>query len=302
MVQPSIRSPLTLSENVVLESCIAVRRIIDRYRNELSIDISHLVAGLEELNLYRCLDTGLRFFGPEQVAGDEEFYRQLQHFDWYYMPWKWEHRTAASYLDSGEMHVLEVGCGRGDFVEIVGRGDGVTATGLEMNGAAVQEGRDRGVDIRLESVEEHAAAHAGEYDLVCSFQVLEHVANVRSFLDAQVACLRPGGRLIISVPNNDSFLRYDENILNIPPHHMGWWDESSLRSLERLLPLRMEKVHLEPLQPYHRTYFTHVMSRHMALHYRVPRRIASRLVPWGRWALPKRLKAFTIQAVYQRVA
>jgi SAM-dependent methyltransferase len=299
MVQNAIRSPLTHSQNVILESSIDAPWIVERYRSQFGMDVDRLVGSFGSIQLFRCLDTGLRFFAPARASGDDEFYGQLQEFDWYYMPWKWEHQQAALHIHTG-MKVLEVGCGRGDFLSAI-QPQGAIATGLELNGSAVREGVAQGRDVRLESVESHAAAHAGEYDLVCSFQVLEHIPDVRSFLEAQIACLRPGGKLIVSVPNNDSFLGLGENILNIPPHHMGLWNEASLRSLTRLFPLRLHKVYLEPLQHYHEEYFANVITRHFRRRYYVPRTVTSRLLPWLRWALPKRLKAFTIQVVYERV-
>jgi 2-polyprenyl-3-methyl-5-hydroxy-6-metoxy-1,4-benzoquinol methylase len=197
------------------------------------------------------------------------------------------------------MKVLEVGCGRGDFLSAI-QSSGAIATGLELNGTAAREGRERGRDIRLEHIEVHASGHAAEYDVVCSFQVLEHIPNVRSFLEAQIACLRPRGRLIISVPNNDSFLLAD-NLLNIPPHHMGLWTEASLRSLTRLFPLKVRTVYLEPLQPFHFDQFAEMTVARFRRYF-IPRRVTFHLLPWLRWIFPRRLKAYTIQVVYEKLA
>jgi SAM-dependent methyltransferase len=92
------------------------------------------------------------------------------------------------------------------------------------------------------------------FDAICSFQVLEHVSNPREFLDGMIGVLRPGGTIILSVPNAAVMRKIDpdnQDLLNQPPHHMGHWDEDALRALERLLPLKVRSVHREPLASYH---------------------------------------------------
>lgn len=67
----------------------------------------------------------------------------------------------------------------------------------------------------------HAAAHAGAYDVVCSFQVREHGANPAGFLTACMACLKPDGTRILSTPNASSFVDLPVNCaLNLPLHRV----------------------------------------------------------------------------------
>ena len=47
---------------------------------------------------------------PPTLRGQSTFYEALQRYPWYYVPWKWEHEIAKSYLKDGDQ-VLEVGCG-----------------------------------------------------------------------------------------------------------------------------------------------------------------------------------------------
>ena len=69
-----------------------------------------------------------------------------------------------------------------------------------------------------------------------------------------IRLLKPGGRLLLSVPNASVMRIIDPHnrfLLNQPPHHMGHWDEDVFRSLEDLLPLNLISVHREPLASYH---------------------------------------------------
>jgi SAM-dependent methyltransferase len=89
------------------------------------------------------------------------------------------------------------------------------------------------------------------FDAVCSFQTLEHVPNPRGFLSTASAMLRPGGKLLLGIPNGDSFLKYQFNILDMPPHHLTRWGLRVISYLPNLFPLSIEHVKEEPLAHYH---------------------------------------------------
>jgi SAM-dependent methyltransferase len=80
--------------------------------------------------------------------------------------------------------------------------------------------------------------------VVCSFQVLEHIYDVKSFLEASLHVLKPKGKLIIGVPNNEPyFLGYDKYAtLNLPPHHMGLWNKSVFEKVAPLFNLKIIDV------------------------------------------------------------
>lgn len=204
--------------------------------------------GLEEVEAYRCESCGFEFF-PPHLAGSDHLYEQLQQFAWYYMPVKWEHDVALADISTAA-RVLEVGCATGAFVERLSR-MGIDASGIELNQAAVAEGRALGRRIAHESLTDVVAREPASYDVVCSFQVLEHVPDPRAFLEASARLLRPGGRLIFCVPHADSFLRREFNPLDMPPHHVSRWTKSTIRGLQDLLGLSLERVVEEPLAPYH---------------------------------------------------
>ena len=252
-----IASPVVEGRNALLVSKIDFGSIARQYRHRYGVDVyAHLespapiVAGL-----YRCSATGYEFFHPPRLAGLSSFYEEMQKFPWYYVPWKWEHEIAKSFLKDGD-RVLEVGCGVGFFLKRISEDMRVSCTGLEFNAKA----RSAGVfdNIFGESIQDYAAHNPEGADMVCTFQVLEHVYDVEAFLTACCAALAPGGLLVISVPNNDSNIQYDKrNVLNMPPHHMGLWRAGSLASLVNHFPLVLEGIYTEPLSdssiPWHTT-------------------------------------------------
>ena len=115
-----------------------------------------------------------------------------------------------------------------------------------------------------QTIQEFAKKNSQKFDVVCSFQVLEHVADVKNFISSSLAVLRPGGRMIISVPNNDAeLIKQNDFILNLPPHHMGLWDLNSLIKLQHFFALRVESIHLEPLQAYHVAFMARLVNRNI---------------------------------------
>ena len=103
---------------------------------------------------------------------------------------------------------LDVGCGAGLLAEPLARlGGQVTAIDAAPGLIAAAELHARGqeleIDYRVAAVEELG----GEFDLVTSMEVIEHVADPQAFVAALSARLAPGGLLILSTPNRTAWSR-----------------------------------------------------------------------------------------------
>lgn len=221
------------------------------FQKDVSIDVSYLIDTTDKISVYECLDTGYRFFYPYQVAGDSDFYEKLELIPWYYVEWKWDYEIAASFIQE-HAKVLDIGCGEGKFLDFLKSKHNCDCTGLELNPKAVKIAQDKGLNVLNELIETHAEAHEGAYDVVMFYQVLEHISQIDDFFAAAVKALKPGGTLILAVPNNDPYLvKYSVySLFNLPPHHMGWWNEQSLTALERFYPIQLTNVVKEPLLHY----------------------------------------------------
>jgi 2-polyprenyl-3-methyl-5-hydroxy-6-metoxy-1,4-benzoquinol methylase len=101
-------------------------------------------------------------------------------------------------------------------------------------------------------LEDHAIENENKYDVVCSFQVLEHIANPRSYLINSLKVLKDGGKLIIAVPNNNPYIfKHDIlHTLNLPPHHAGLWNKESFENIPKFFPLELVAAIIEPLSEY----------------------------------------------------
>ena len=99
--------------------------------------------------------------------------------------------------------VVDVGCGGGILTESMAR-SGATVTGIDMGKAALDVARlhalESGVAVeyRHQSAEALAAEQPGRYDLVTCMEMLEHVPDPASVINACAVLVKPGGRVVFS--------------------------------------------------------------------------------------------------------
>ena len=51
------------------------------------------------------------------------------------------------------------------------------------------------------TIQDHAAANKEKYDVVVSFEVIEHVTEKEDFVKHCVECVKPGGSILMTTPN-----------------------------------------------------------------------------------------------------
>lgn len=139
--------------------------------------------------------------------------------------------------------VLDIGCATGRFLSLMQR-KGWQVAGVEMNSAAAQRARNAlGADIHSGAFST-ASFVDGTFDVVTMFHVLEHLPDPLLTLQRINSLLRPGGFVVILVPNANNLefwlLRgLDPNPVDIP-RHLYHFSPKTLRHLvakAELLPI-----------------------------------------------------------------
>ena len=102
--------------------------------------------------------------------------------------------------------VLDVGCGGGILAESMAR-LGAHVKGIDMGKAPLSVAKlhamEAEVDVSYQQipVEELAEQETGSYDVVCCMEMLEHVPDPSSIIQACATLLKPGGALFMSTIN-----------------------------------------------------------------------------------------------------
>ncbi|MGH9665809.1 MAG: methyltransferase domain-containing protein, partial [Bryobacteraceae bacterium] len=112
-------------------------------------------------------------------------------------------RLRAKGIGGPHMPVLDLGCGRGEWLEVLSE-NGLTASGVESNAAFVEECRTRGFVVHQgDAIRFLQEALPESQGAITGFHIIEHLqfAELLMLLDEAVRVLKPGGILMLETPN-----------------------------------------------------------------------------------------------------
>lgn len=136
--------------------------------------------------------------------------------------------------------VLDVGCGTGSLAVLLRDRLGVEVVGVEPHEERARRANERGIRTVTGVFSEALVAAHGQFDVVVVADVLEHLSDPAALLRALRAALRPGGRVLASVPNvahwsvrrNLLLGRFDYEQWGImDATHLRWFTSDSVRRL-----------------------------------------------------------------------
>ncbi len=111
---------------------------------------------------------------------------------------RWRRRQIERYAGPGR--ILDIGCGRGLFLALM-REHGWTVSGVEFSReTAAYASEVHGIDVKTGDAAEWGFDDHS-FDVITITHVLEHVQNPSGVLSECGRLLRPGGLLVIAVPN-----------------------------------------------------------------------------------------------------
>lgn len=134
---------------------------------------------------------------------------------------------------SGKGSILDVGCGRGDFLALMAE-RGWASTGLELDKRILQGRKINGLDLRFGRLEDTKFPETN-FNAITFWHVFEHLRDPLWALKECRRILKPGGLLVVAVPNARSLqarLSGRHWFHLDPPYHMYHY---SLGNLGRLL-------------------------------------------------------------------
>lgn len=99
--------------------------------------------------------------------------------------------------------LMDIGAGTGHFLNAASNA-GINALGLEPDQDARNFAR-RNFDVAIHDISDLYKQPKASRDVITMWHVLEHVYNLKADINEIVNILRPNGKLIIAVPNMNSF-------------------------------------------------------------------------------------------------
>lgn len=125
--------------------------------------------------------------------------------------------------------ILYIGCGNGAFLSFM-KSIGWQTYGVEISSKAVEIARNNGHEV-LEGVLNHANYPSDFFDSITLNNVLEHIAEPTELLKEIYRILKPGGEIIVCVPNfaahsSRLFKQYWSGLL--VPEHLQHFNQKSL--------------------------------------------------------------------------
>lgn len=199
--------------------------------------------------MFSCPCCHLDIFYP-QIIGTPDFYTEAYQLTkkktkdiFTYSVDKWEFGEALKDLHKAN-NILEIGCGPGYFLKKAKKR--VTKVfGTEYNMQAAKMAQRNGINILSDK---ELLKLKGTIDTIFVFHILEHTNNPVNFIKKIAPSLKPGGRISISLPNQDGPIKYIKPcITNMPPHHATRWKATTMQVLAEKLGFKIEKIAFEPL-------------------------------------------------------
>ena len=133
--------------------------------------------------------------------------------------------------------VLEIGCGTGHNLEMLGRFGAVDALELDDEARAIAEKR-LGRKVMSAPLPRLAGVRNHHYDLVAALDVIEHVDDDDSAVAAIAAKLKPGGKFVMAVPAHQ-WMWSAHDVVN---HHQRRYSKHALKALIEGSPMRLDRI------------------------------------------------------------
>jgi SAM-dependent methyltransferase len=132
--------------------------------------------------------------------------------------------------------VADIACGTGYGTQMLAEAGAKSVLGIDISADAVAFSRQRfsapNVSYIVSNAQDLTAISDNQFEIVVSFETIEHLPDVEAYLDEMARILRPGGAFLVSTPDRriasvtHCFLGHPQN-----PYHVREYTERELLEL-----------------------------------------------------------------------
>ena len=244
---------------------------------QLHLEVKDLFLTQEPFKILECKECGLLFTTPrpnkEEIGRyykSEEYYSHQENKEGF-IPKVYEkvksvnlknkYGIATEGKEKGK--ALDIGCGVGDFLHTMEQ-HGWDCTGVEPSEDAKAIAKKR-IKGQLLSSEEQENLPDSSFDLITMWHVLEHVDDIRWQIQQLHRLCKPGGRIIIALPNYKS---YDGQYYKAEwaaydvPRHLNHFNKETLIKIFEESGLRHVKTEKLVWDAYYISYMSEKYRKH----------------------------------------
>lgn len=214
-----------------------------------SPQFDHVATRFDKLDIVRCRQCNLAYINPRPTAEEiakmyeESYYagsadRAVGYVHHrpsalsirYCAPYSWKLLLEETSLVN--MRALDIGCAFGQWVYWMSK-SGAKALGIDITAEGVNWGREKlGLDLRqatLESLDEPQES----FDVITMVDLIEHIAELDSFMNRLTSLLKPGGLVFVQTPNFGTYQTWGDrcSFLRYSLDHLLYFDIASLDNL-----------------------------------------------------------------------
>ena len=237
--------PLCSSAQIKLIYSVNSNEVIKHLNFDKNDTLIHIVEKLWEgksSQFYKCKECSFSFAWPFK-SGNMEFYSAIYSDVKFYPKQKWDYSTTynsiyklGKSIDLKNINLLEIGAGNGSFIKSISPTlvpkEKILCT--EFSNYGKGEILNYGVDcISVDLKDIDSSNNQNKFDIVCMFQVLEHIDKFDDFFKTINELARKNAHLFITVPNH-KFREFYDSInfkLDLPPIHVSRWNKKTLEIL-----------------------------------------------------------------------
>ncbi|MCC2960806.1 methyltransferase domain-containing protein [Massilia sp. IC2-278] len=120
----------------------------------------------------------------------------------------------------GRPTAIDLGCGRGEWLELLGE-LGFAARGIDLDEGMLAACRERGLDVSTaDALSSLRTLPDASVTLVSAFHLVEHIPfdDVQELIAQALRVLQPGGLLILETPNPENLVVGSTNFYTDPSH------------------------------------------------------------------------------------